>query len=367
MADTFDLAEFYTVTSEAYDLMEELHGIDGVLDGLDERGLTGYRVTPGSSNMASDGDSTITLGTTHSFTKRYHGTQPGSGGGGYYTAPAEPVDMSWVDDVYDAASAWRVAAQTSFESDVESIVRLESSSFRTPSHVLVSTYATLKTRVSVDWAGLSEQGSEWEGEAADKFFKDFHAPFNSIRENHLWALDYLNSLIAAAKAVNDAGQHSVMNLVTEAKRLADRQLQKRQDDSREQSSAEALILLSTISGIAGALLFPVPGAAAALGSTSLLLNYAATQVPPENSKLKNLEASSAEEVDGALVDELAEVKTNVRRNYDGVQDKVAEMREHIDGMDDGVVTGSKVNLWTPIAASLGNDGTFYHESSGRGL
>lgn len=53
--------------------------------------------------------------------------------------------------------------------------------------------------------------------------------------------------------------------------------------------------------------------------------------------------------------------------FDGVQDKVVEIREHIDGMDDGVVTGSKVDLWTPIAADLGSDGTFSHESSGRGL
>jgi hypothetical protein len=370
MADTFDHQHFWDTVNKLYDQLEDLHGIDAVLDGIDERNLEELAYPP--SNMGNLGgnpyNTSITLGSgDNSFDKLIRAYDVGqhttpSNTGGTTTNTYTPLDFGWIEEAYQAASAWRLTAQSGLGAAAWPLLRVESSRFRDVAYAIVDLYATLESTVRSDWAGLSEQSSEWEGESADTFFSNFHQPFTDIIASHKFALDYLNSLVCAVKACNDAGQQSLQALVDEALWMVGDQLKKRAADNRGQTDGSAALLGSTITGIAAALLFPVPGVAAVLGATSVLLNHAASSVPPGAAEDVPISAHSATTLDEAIGNEITQLKDNVRAVLDGVDQQASDMDGYIDNFKEGEVAGSRVNAWIPIQAEVVPGPDFHHES-----
>lgn len=367
MGDSFSRSDLDTKVSELYDRLEELHAIDAILDEIDAQNLTRLNMVSPYDPYVTQQNTRIELGVTYPFTKTVRAmnketTTPAYPASAPSTTTYTAIDFGFVDAAYTDAADWRTTVQDRFYQTSDPLLRVESSSFRQISYALVDLYANLKTSVRDDWSGLGEQGSEWEGGGATAFFANFERPMRGIIENHRWAIDYVNSIVCSIKAVNDAGQHSLMNIVEGAAEIVDLQLQKRENDSRSPDTAGSLVLASTVTGIAAALSFPVPGAAAVLGSASYLLNYASTQVPPDNELLREMEADSAPSLDNQVFAEVYELKKNVRNGFDWVYDQVGDMRDLVDNMEAGDVPGSPVNGWTPIRPGVEPGDEFYHES-----
>lgn len=363
----FEYAAFFADVNRLYDRLEELHGIDAVLDGIESRGLDTLYYPPHNYTGGGPFNRVIELGTTYPFDKIIRAVDvETSGGSSYpnYTTPSTSTsqhDFSWVEDAYSDASTWRLSAQSSLGSTFEPLLEVNSDRFQQVSYAIVDMYASMDTSLRDDWSGLANQTAEWEGRAADSFFRNFQGPMTDVIAGHKFALDYLNSLVCAMKVFNDAGQHSLHALVRECLDIVDDQLRKRQAENRDASDGEALVLLATLTGIGAALAFPLPGAAAALGATSAMLSYAASSVPPAMAEPVEITARSATQLDDKLGSEIIELKRNVRAGFDSVDDKATEMDGYVEELKTPL-PGSPANAWIPIRPDIAPGDDFYHES-----
>lgn len=363
----FSRADLDTKVGELYDRLEELHAIDAILDEVEAQDLTrlNYNGNAYDGSLA-ERNTSIQLGVTYPFTLRVRAQNSTTTQGYPYSSPPvtthEDIDFGFVEDAYPAAAEWRELVEGRFYQIADPLLRVDAASFEQVSYALVDLYTTLHTSVRDDWSGLADQSSEWEGEGALAFFTNFETPMRGIIDSHKWAIDYVHTLVCGLKACNDAGQLSLLKIVEGAAEIADLQLRKRQEMSRSSDSAGALVLGSTVLGILAAVSFPVPGAAAALGSASYLLNYASTQVPPANDELRTMEAHSAPSLDNQVYAEIYELKGNVRNALDEADHRVADMRDAVEALEAGDVPGSPVNAWIPIRPDVAPGDDFYHES-----
>lgn len=364
MSDTFSLPQLRTDLDELYTLLAELLEIDLVLDGLEARGMLG----------PLGQKATLTLGVTEPFQVLYQisGPAPTPFGGEPLQTDSGKVDLGFIAEARAQAAGFRAAAQVAIEEIVELLVRVRPEEFRAVAGVLVTLYLNLHGSMQEDFAGLRNEGADWEGESADAFFDGFYEPLVQIRENHLWAIDYLTSLTAYLKAVNDLGQHSLANLVGCALEVVQAQLHERHERHRGPSSAQALAFLTAATGIAGVIAFPFGvGVGVALGSISYMLGYAASQVPYEDERQETIEASSARELHAHLVTSLGAVTRRVSKEYDETHGHVLVMRSSISGMEGGDSPGgtapSRVGVWLPRTPDLVAGPDLYHQTSGRGL
>lgn len=362
MPDTFSLPQLRGDLERLCGLLAELLEIDLVLDGLEARGLT----APLGPKAA------MTLGVTEPFTVLYRasGPAPTPFSGEPMRLGKDTVDLGFIADARSQATVFRAAVQASLEPMVEPLVRVRSEELRAAAGVLVTLYLDLHGVMQDDFAGLRNEGADWEGAAADAFFDGVYEPLAQIRANHLWAIDYLISLTAHLKAVNDLGQHSLTNLVAGALEVALAQLHQRHERSRASSSAEALAFLSAATGVASVIAFPLGvGVGVALGSISYMLGYAASGVPRE-AGVAVIEASSARELHDSLLTHVRGVVTTVTDGFEQTGARAAEMQRSIDVMDRGGagVDGgpSRVGVWLPRLPDLVAGHEFHHHSSGRG-
>ena len=238
MPDTFCATRLRHDLDELYDLLAELLEIDLVLDGLEAHGC--LTPSPGFVQAAR----TMTLGRTEPFEVHYYdttGRPPGPAPDPYPTQrlglPAPhpglgPIDMGFLADAGAEAGAFRAAARSALDQLVDPLLRVRSSELRSVAGFLVELYLTLDVSIQDDFAGLRNEGADWEGAAADAFFDGFYEPLVQIRANHLSAIDYLTSLTAHLKAVNDLGQQSLANLVGCASEVVRDQLHQRHQSSR---------------------------------------------------------------------------------------------------------------------------------------
>jgi hypothetical protein len=378
MRDTFCATQLRHDLDELYDLLAELLEIDLVLDGLEAHGC----LTPSPGFV--QGARSMTVGRTEPFEVHYYDTtgQPlGSAPDAYPTQrlglPAPhpglgPIDMGFLSEAGVEAQAFREAARSTLDQLVDPLLTVRSSELRSVAGLLVELYLTLDVSFQDDFAGLRNEGADWEGDAADAFFDGFYEPLVQIRANHLWAIDYLTSLTAHLKAVNDLGQQSLTNLVGCAIEVTRDQLHQRHQSNRGPSAASTLALLTAVTGVVGAVIFPVAGAAAAtLGTISYVLGYAASQVPADVGEAATITAGSAREVHTRLLQHVHAVVGTVHHGYDESHDHARSMRETIASLEVGAGTGaaspSRVGLWLPRQPDLAPGPGFFHETSGRGL
>lgn len=361
----FDLEKLYNDASRLYDALEELHGIDAVLDGIASRGLEDLYYPPHNYTGGGPFNTIITLGTTHPFDKTIRAVDVHQGSSGPpFSSPTPPTtsphDFGWVDDAYADATSWRLSAQGGFGASIARLVRLDSSRIEQISFALCDTWAGLDKDIHEDWSGLTLQHSEWEGSAANAFFANFEVPMRDVMRSHKYVLDYLNSLVCAVKAGVDAAQVSLQNLVTQCRELADDQLLKRAEDNRG-SGKEDVELLAAVTGVGAAITFPVPGLSAALGATSAMLGYAASQVPDELAETTTLEAASATEIDDVLSAEITELEDNRDSYLDSVDHEATNLDADIAVFQE-VQAGKVADSWTPIRPDV-DPGTGWQHGS----
>lgn len=373
MGDSFSVAELNAEMGKAFGYLEELHAIDAILDGIDQRGMEDLYYGGSSSTGGSYGANTkIDLGVTYPFDKMIRVVNVGTEGGGYpfSSPPTEtrtPIDLSFIDDAYTDATSWREGVQADYESLTEQIVAVPAGRFRAMSYAIVDQYVRLSTTIGDNWDQLQTRDGEFEGDTADNYFQFFSAPVTKIRDNQCFALDHVNTMISALKAVNDCGQHSLMNLATMTTDVARKQLEKRQADSREMSTSEALKILSLGTGIVAAFTFPAPLVSASLGATSAMLGYAADQVPDGPGAETTIEGASATAVTDTLGDKIRELRHQLSEGYFSVADKATELQSDIGEMEEPWDATTGANYWIPIRSGLHRgDPEFYHETSGQG-
>ena len=255
---------------------------------------------------------------------------------------------------------------------MEPLVRVRPEEFRAAAGVLVTLYLHLHGSMQDDFAGLRNEGADWEGQAADAFFDNFYEPLVQIRENHLWAIDHLAGLTSNLKLINDLGQHSLTNLVTCALEVVRAQLHERHQRNRGPSSAQTLAFLTALTGVASAIAFPVgAGVGVVLGSISYLLGYAASEAPQNMAEETTIQASSAPELHDRLVAQLRGVASTVSHELNVTSTHVSAMRSSIAGMERGDSYSpsgpSRADTWLPRVPDLVAGPDFYHQTSGRGL
>lgn len=367
MADTFSLPQLLSDVDDLSRLLGELAEIDLVLDGLQVRGC--LQRSAGFVQPVR----TLTLGRTEPFDVLYLDTsiadQPGRVGVPGLALLHE-VDLGFIAEARAQAETFAMAAKVSLEGLLDPLLLVRPEEFRAIADVLVSLYLALRATVQDDFAGLRNEGADWEGVAADAFFDNFYEPLVKIRANHLWAIDYLTSLTAQLKVTNDLAQHSLANLVGCALEVVRHQLHERRERHRTASTSSTLAFLAAASGILGIITFPaVAGAGAALGSISYMLGYASSQVPPDAGDA-SITGSSAQEVHECLESNIREVAVKVGDGFDETQQRVQSMRDSIEAMEHGAALGpvspSRADVWLPRVPDLVAGRDFYHESSGQG-
>ncbi|CAN5389539.1 hypothetical protein BH09ACT12_BH09ACT12_31480 [soil metagenome] len=356
MPDTFSLPALRSDLDELYRLLAELLESDLVLDGLEERGLSRPLMTR----------QTIILGVTEPFEVDYG--EPSTSAFDNPTQQPGGMALGVFGLVLEAkrqAAAFRTAAQSSIETLLEPLVRVAPGEFRGVAEVLVMLYLDLRGAMLDDFAGLRNEGGDWEGEAADAFFDNFYEPLAKIRANHLWAIDYLTCLTAHLKGVSDLGQQSLANLATCALEVARAQLHERHERNRGPSASETLAYLTAIAGVVSVVIFPVaPAAGVALGSISYMLGYAASEARGPEAKPTTTQASSARELHATLFEQVYRLTGAVDASYGETADGVRTMRDTVAEMDAGSL---RVSLWLPGIPDLRAGSEFFHETSGRGL
>lgn len=365
MPDTFSFSQLRSDIDELYRLLAELLEIDVILDGLEARGCLQHFGGVLDAKV-------LRLGVTEPFDVRYWDTTsatsnvPG-------TTPGRCIDMSFVAAAAAEAAEFRGAAQASLERLVHPLLLVRPEELRSVAETLVTLYLGLHGSLQDDFAGLRNEGADWEGRAADAFFDGYYEPLTKIRANHLWAIDYLTSLTAYLKAANDLGQQSLANLVPCAVEVVRLQLHERHERSRGSSTAQTLALLTAAAGIASVIAFPVAaGVGVALGSISYMLGYAASEVPDDNGdRIAEFEASSARQIHTQLLLHVDEVIRRVAEAFGESEKAVTAMRGSIDAMEGGDGGGqqspSRVSVWIPRVPDVSAGRDFYHHTSERGL
>lgn len=204
--------------------------------------------------------------------------------------------------------------------------------------------------------------SRWEGNAALAFQRGFVGPFSSVRENHRLALARSAACVGAGRAVVIGGQNSLMNLMTTYKETLREQLGNRAARNRGAViSGETLTVISTGLSIVGTLAGATgagAGVGVALGLTSTALGYAAGQIPPEDTSLKNIKVAEAEEVMSGLIASVMSIRATYLTDWISIGYQAKAVKSNVEAdVADGVLYPPR-----PSVDGAGPDG-FHHGSS----
>ena len=344
-SSTFDRTHFEQTLREVGDMLGELWAIDELVRWV-EANPEGGGVANGNGFYPD-----VTIGETVEFT---------------YDAP----EGSW-EPLLTSGRNWSSQVVESIRSLTWNIVRTESAPFEEAVTSIRSTVVDqLRYGVADDFAELGNNLSAWNGDAANAF-GDWYGRVEFIARRQTYVAECVCAGIAASKAVVDLGQHSLQNIVDGMHAALREQLAGRAETKgkpKANSAFLALVLAATVLGALAAI--PTGGAsigaAAALtttaAATSQLLTFAAANVPPAEGVERTASVSRADEIFHELSGAIEEVVDNVRRQWQGVESTVQELRANAEA----AVEDERLSPHRPgiVRRSPTPDG-FHHESAPR--
>jgi hypothetical protein len=366
----YDGYALYDLLGEIQGLFAELRYIDTALDYLEgeEAGwlqeYLGGIVTPGTEYLE------VEFGQTYPFTKRY--TVPSD----WYDSPFGIFDdtrseriRGRLGELGDEAGEWAATQIEDVKQRIEPFTWPQGDLYESDCLAPVGEmHALLEDQVSEDFGLLQHTISDWKGNAADNFASYFYFPFEHTVRSQKQMLTALMGGIAAAKAIAESSQHSIMNVVNATKAVLRAQLELAQATAareRRQSQQRALILVGGTATVfvgiitAGA----AAGSAAALWIASFEVIAGSTQlatlaIPDGGATEFNVQGSTAQGIRDSLMNALGQIKENdadehevLAGEIEAVLSRVDTLRGGPDGEDGRLVpispTSSPVSTPTP--------------------
>ncbi|MGH3681878.1 MAG: hypothetical protein ACRDT2_16715 [Natronosporangium sp.] len=339
---TYDREAFYEALGQVRGLLAELRYIDRALAYLREQ-----RITLGEEFWAGHVSFQIELGRTAPFTRWCSVPDPVPlpwEGLPWHTNAKETEVRAQLAELAGEAETWAAAEISSLTERIAPLTepiadRYESRLIRP----LETVHDTLSYEVSSDVGKLAHSLGGWEGAAADSFASHFYHPFGDILRRQRELLTALAAGLAAAKAIVESTQHSLMDVVHQVRDLLHAQLQQRAEDAGPgREAARTAVIISAGAGVLAAVasgggLWTV-GLTAFAGATSV----AATGVPDEAATDHQLAGSTAEELLAALTNAVVLVDTNESDQHDELAEAIRAVLERVaslrgDGSDDRLI------------------------------
>ncbi|MFY1699927.1 hypothetical protein [Solwaraspora sp. WMMA2101] len=207
---TYDRRELYRKLSEIQGYLAELRYIDTALAYLEAEKSSWWHKTPVGPGVDYID---VEFGTTFPFRK-------------VYTVPLDYLRLPWQDDekreeVQAHLRGLAAAANTWAATEVEAVTsRIQPYTWPVGStydsqcvQPVLDAHLTLNYEIGYDFGKLRHSLGNWRGEAADAFASEFYHPFEQTLRSQMQLLLALAGGIAAAKAIAESTQHSLMNVV----------------------------------------------------------------------------------------------------------------------------------------------------------
>jgi hypothetical protein len=339
---------FYQMLSEVQGRFTELRYIDRAADYLEGEQAQWYHHQPVGSHVVME----IPFGQTAPFTRTYQIGLP--------TARWPWEELPWhssrEEEVNERLAELAEEAGTWAVDNIGALkTRIDQLTYPSPAIYEYNVIAPLEEAnwvldnlVRTDFDKLGYSIAHWDGTAAENYVTNFHNPFEDTRDSHSRLIGALAGGVVTAKAIVEATQHSLMNVVHHTSNLLYQQLVLRSQDTVQDSTATALVLGAGVASIAGAIanpgLWAVGWEAVAAG-----FSLASTRIPADAAISIDLFGRTAEQLLESLDTAIGTIEAGMVDQYDAladqlvnVQDHVELLRDHSDGEDGRLVPGRPI-------------------------
>ncbi|WP_326553414.1 hypothetical protein [Micromonospora sp. NBC_01813] len=357
---TYDRNELYRKLSEVQGYFAELRYIDTGLAYLEGKKSSWWQNTPVGPGVAYV---QARFGTTFPFEKTY-------------TVPVDYINLPWqdprqeeIDEVTGHLQTLAKEANTWAATEIEAITsRIQPFTWPVGSmyesqcvEPVLGAHMTLYDEIRNDFGKLRHSLGNWSGEAAETFASGFYHPFEHTLRSQMQLLLALAGGIAAAKAIAESTQHSLMNVVHYTGEALRDQLQLSQakaELARQEAVKNVMVIggaaLSVFGGIlagSGLWAMTMPTVAAGVG-------VAATTIPDGGWAALNLRGSTATDLLSSMSDAVGRVirndsaqHRNLSEDVEAALTRVNRIRDGSDG-DDGRLIPMRPDI---VSGVDGND------------
>ncbi|MFY1631671.1 hypothetical protein ACN27F_00080 [Solwaraspora sp. WMMB335] len=355
---TYDVGKFHRKLLEVRSCFAELRYIDTAMAYLEDEKARWWHsapIGPGTFNIE------IQFGTTFPFRKIYQVPA------GYFRIPWHDSEREEVESRLRAlageANAWAATEIDAVATRVRPFTWPIGSLYEIGCvEPVLAVHDTLADEVSADFGKLGHSLGSWEGDAADNFATSFYHPFEHTLRNQKQLLTALAGGVAAAQAIAESTQRSLMNVVHytwEAVREQLQLCQSRAELARQESTRSILVIAGGTATVFGAIVSGGSLWAAGAGAVAGGAGIASTAIPDGGWAALDLYGATATDLLTSMSDAIGQVVHNDSVQHEALRKEVQHALERVRTLRSG---GSNDGRLIPIRPNLvsGVDGDDFY-------
>ncbi|MFV2018198.1 hypothetical protein [Micromonospora sp. LOL_023] len=334
---TYDRHELRRKLAEIQGYFAELRYIDTGLAYLEGKKSSWWHNTPVGPGIAYV---QARFGTTFPFEKTY-------------TVPIDYLNLPWqnprqeeIDEVTGHLQTLAKEATTWAATEIEALTsRIQPFTWPVGStyesqciEPVLGARMTLHDEISHDFGKLRHSIGNWEGDAAETFASKFYHPFEQTLRSQMQLLLALAGGIAAAKAIAESTQHSLMNVVHYTGEALREQLQlsqSRAELARQEALKNVMVIAGSTASVFGGILAGGGLWAMTMPTVAAGIGVAATAIPDGGWAALNLRGSTAADLLSSMSDAVSSVIRNDHAQHRNLSDDVEAALTRVNRIRDG--------------------------------